>query len=97
MSVTATNRLVAGKGGENTRMPASVTKLMAKNDAQRIKEAGGLVDIGPECFGLADGSVLSWRGQNYTPQRTSPRAWLHNLIVRHLPARRPADRPRQHI
>lgn len=27
-----------------------------------------LVDIGPECFGAADGSVVSWRGRNYVPQ-----------------------------
>lgn len=27
-----------------------------------------LIDIGPECFAASDGSVLSWRGQNYVPQ-----------------------------
>lgn len=26
------------------------------------------IDIGPECFAAADGSVLSWRGRNYVPQ-----------------------------
>ena len=30
------------------------------------------VDIGPECFAAADGSVISWRGQNYVPQRPVP-------------------------
>lgn len=26
------------------------------------------IDIGPECFAAADGSVICWRGQNYVPQ-----------------------------
>lgn len=52
------------------------------NDAQRIQNAGGLVDIGPECFGLADGSVLSWRGENYVPQKPTLRVRIHNAVVR---------------
>lgn len=51
------------------------------NDAQRIEAAGGIVGIGPECFGLRDGSVISWRGENYTPQRLTLRVRLHNLWV----------------
>lgn len=39
------------------------------------------VDIGPECFAYEDGSVLCWRGQNYTPQRLTLRVRLHNFIV----------------
>jgi hypothetical protein len=31
-------------------------------------EDGGFVVIGPECFAAEDGSVLSWRGENYEPQ-----------------------------
>ncbi len=37
------------------------------------KQPTDIVEIGNECFGLYDGSVLSWRGQNYvkqTEQRT---------------------------
>jgi hypothetical protein len=45
------------------------------NDGKRIEDAGGIINIGDECFGLADGSVLSWRGENYVPQKPS-------LIVR---------------
>lgn len=41
----------------------------------------GYVDIGSECFGLADGSVLCWRGENYVPQRTSLRVRLHNRLI----------------
>lgn len=26
-----------------------------------------VVEIGPECFASADGSVLSWKGENYYP------------------------------
>lgn len=40
-----------------------------------------LIDIGDECFGLRDGSVLCWRGQNYTPQVPTLRVRLHNLRV----------------
>ena len=29
----------------------------------------GTTIIGPECFATADGSVLCWKGVNYTPQR----------------------------
>lgn len=28
-----------------------------------------IINIGPECFATDDGSVLSWRGVNYVPQR----------------------------
>lgn len=52
------------------------------NDAQRIEDAGGIVTIGPECFALKDGTVLSWRGQNYTPQKASLRVRLHNWWIR---------------
>ena len=51
------------------------------NDAERIERAGGLVDIGPECFALKDGSVLSWRGQNYVPQKPTLRVRFHNWRV----------------
>lgn len=44
------------------------------NDAERIEKAGGIINIGEECFGLADGSVLSWKGQNYVPQK--PTLWV---------------------
>jgi hypothetical protein len=40
-----------------------------------------IIDIGPECFAAADGSVICWRGQNYTPQRIGLRVRLHNLVV----------------
>jgi hypothetical protein len=58
------------------------------NDAERIARAGGLVDIGPECFALADGSVLSWRGENYVPQKPTLRVRLHNRWVRFRNSRR---------
>lgn len=51
------------------------------NDAQRVEKAGGIVDIGPECFALKDGSVLSWRGENYVPQRPTLRVRLNNWWV----------------
>lgn len=50
-------------------------------DGDLVARAGGIVDIGPECFALKDGSVLSWRGQNYTPQRPTIRVRLHNWRV----------------
>jgi len=53
------------------------------NDAERIEKAGGIVDIGPECFALKDGSVLSWRGENYVPQKPTLRVRFHNWRVRH--------------
>lgn len=51
------------------------------NDAQRVQDAGGYVDIGPECFGLADGTILSWRGENYVPQKPTLRVRIHNWWV----------------
>ena len=51
------------------------------NDAKRIQKAGGLIDIGPECFGLADGSVISFRGENYVPQKPSLYVRLHNWLI----------------
>lgn len=58
------------------------------NDAQRINDAGGFVNIGPECFGLCDGSVLSWRGENYVPQKPPLRVRLHNMWVGFMNRRR---------
>lgn len=51
------------------------------NDAERIEKAGGIVVIGPECFALKDGSLLSWRGENYVPQKPSLRVRFHNWRV----------------
>jgi hypothetical protein len=50
-------------------------------DADRIMRAGGIVDIGPECFALKDGSLLSWRGENYVPQKPTLRVRFHNWRV----------------
>lgn len=58
------------------------------NDAKRIEDAGGIVDIGSECFGLFDGTLLCWRGMNYVPQKPTLRVRLHNLWVRFLNRRR---------
>jgi hypothetical protein len=52
------------------------------NDADRIAKAGGIVDITPGCFALKDGSILSWRGENYVPQKPSLLARFHNWRVR---------------
>lgn len=52
-----------------------------KNDAQRIEDAGGMVNVGPECFALCDGSVLSYRGENYVPQKPTLRVRLYNWWV----------------
>lgn len=51
-----------------------------KNESD-IKSIDSIVSIGPDCFGLADGSLLSWKGQNYVPQRESLRVRLHNWYV----------------
>lgn len=51
-------------------------------DGERISRAGGIVDIAPGCFGLADGSLISWRGENYVPQKPTLRVRIHNWWVR---------------
>lgn len=51
---------------------------MYEND---IKPQEHIVNIGPECFALQDGSLLSWKGQNYVPQKESLRVRLHNWYV----------------
>jgi hypothetical protein len=58
------------------------------SDAQRIAKAGGIVNIGSECFALRDGSVLNWRGENYVPQKPSLRVRLRNMWVGFLNRRR---------
>lgn len=58
------------------------------NDGKRIEDAGGIVNIGDECFGLFDGTILCWRGVNYTPQKPTLRVRLHNLWVRFQNRRR---------
>lgn len=63
-------------------------KESAMNDGQRIEDAGGIVDIGPECFALRDGSVLSYRGENYVPQKPKLRVRIHNLWVSLMNRRR---------
>lgn len=40
-----------------------------------------LIDIGDECFGYRDGSVLCWRGVNYVPQKPTLKVRLHNWWV----------------
>lgn len=52
-------------------------------DALQQRDCGQpVINIGNECFGLEDGSVINWRGQNYTPQRASLRVRLHNWLVK---------------
>jgi len=43
---------------------------------------GDFIVIGPECFAAKDGSVLSWRGENYVPQKPTLRVRFHNWRVR---------------
>lgn len=57
-------------------------------DGDRITKAGGIVDIGPECFALKDGSLLSWKGENYVPQKTKLRVRIHNWRVARINKRR---------
>jgi hypothetical protein len=47
-----------------------------------MNDSADIVDIGPECFAMADGSVLSWKGTNYVPQKPTLRVRLHNWWVR---------------
>jgi hypothetical protein len=54
--------------------------------SQTVQDHKDIVDIGPECFGYRDGSVLCWKGENYTPQRPTLRVRAHNLIVQMLNA-----------
>lgn len=58
------------------------------NDGDRVTRAGGFVDIGPECFGLRDGSMVCWKGDVYVPQKTTLRVWLHNMWVAFVNRRR---------
>lgn len=44
-------------------------------------DEGDFTVIGPECFAMKDGSVLSWRGENYTPQKMTLRVRIHNWVV----------------
>ncbi len=48
---------------------------------------GDHIIIGPECFAAKDGSVLNWRGVNYTPQievlSEVESLRLHEILSRH--------------
>lgn len=57
-------------------------------DGERIDKAGGIVVIGPECFALKDGSLLSWQGENYVPQKLTLFVRFHNWRVRRTNKRR---------
>lgn len=46
------------------------TAFRASFDEMPIQDNGDVVNIGPECFAMTDGSVLSWRGENYVPQES---------------------------
>lgn len=65
---------------------------MTMTDGERIARAGGIVDIAPGCFALKDGSVLSWRGENYVPQKPTLRVRLHNWRVARANRKFDADR-----
>jgi hypothetical protein len=56
-------------------------RVMGRRTVKRGRELSDFVVIGAECFALRDGSVLSWRGENYTPQRPLLRVRLHNRYV----------------
>lgn len=43
-----------------------------------------IVDIGKECFGAADGSVICWRGVNYVRQKPRLRTRLSNWLIANL-------------
>lgn len=58
------------------------------NDGERIELGGGIIDIGPDCFALKDGSLLSWKGENYVPQKASLRVRFHNWRVGRINRRR---------
>jgi hypothetical protein len=58
------------------------TLLRKAIDALQQPDCGQpVISIGDQCFGLEDGSVINWRGQNYKPQRPSLRVRLHNWLV----------------
>jgi len=61
------------------------------NDGERIDLAGGIINIAPGCFALKDGSLLSWEGQNYVPQKPTLRVRLHNWHVRQINKRHKID------
>lgn len=58
------------------------------NDGERITRAGGIVNIAPGCFALKDGSLLSWEGTNYVPQKPTLLVRFHNWRVKQLNKRR---------
>jgi hypothetical protein len=43
-----------------------------------------IVDIGPECFGATDGSIICWRGVNYVRQKAKLRVRLSNWLIGNL-------------
>lgn len=54
------------------------------NDAERIDKAGGIVSIGPDCFALKDGTLLSWQGENYVRQKPTLLVRFHNWRARRI-------------
>lgn len=48
-----------------------------------------VIDLGPQLFGLADLSIINYKGENYVPQKPSLRVRLHNWL---LSLERDADR-----
>lgn len=45
------------------------------------KPVSPIVDIGPECFAAADGSMVCWQGVHYKRCDASLRVRLHNWLI----------------
>lgn len=68
-------------GGGHLNIWYRLAELLYKTD-RPAPPLGDYVSIGKECFGLADGSVLCWRGENYVPMKSSLRVRLHNWLIK---------------
>jgi hypothetical protein len=46
--------------------------LAARNEPTYPYQDGDTTVLGPEIFASSDGSVICWRGENYTPHELNP-------------------------
>jgi hypothetical protein len=67
--------LISDRPGQMVRLESIADQIESKwTEYPRDSGLGDFLDLGPELFAMADGSVLCWKGQNYVPQAEKPLA-----------------------
>jgi hypothetical protein len=65
--------LISDRPGQMVWLESIADQIESKwTEYPRDRGLGDFLDLGPELFAMADGSVLCWKGRNYVPQPAKP-------------------------